>query len=164
MSLSQDSRGGLDSVVRIPDRLGAWPRLHDYEPLSQFHAKFWDRNMADEEREWRNTQLAIGGELRDKDQDGDTCIGEAGDDEMDEGNEADLDDDIIPGCYMLDIGIEGLPYSSIWIRSDYVRVYDHLNFHYNKPAPHGRAPAVVLTGQPGVGGSLSRRFIGLLLT
>jgi hypothetical protein len=146
------SGGGLDSVVRIPDRFEAWPRLNDYEPLSQFHAKFWDRSMADEEREWRNTQLAVGGELGDKDQDGDTRIGEAGDDGTDE---TELDDDIIPGCYTLDIGIVGLPYSRIWIRSDYIRVYDYLNRHYNKPVP-GRAPSATLTGQPGVGGSLCR--------
>jgi hypothetical protein len=40
----------------------------------------------------------------------------------------DPDDDIIPGCYIIDIGIEGLDLSKIWIRADYIRIsYGYTN-------------------------------------
>jgi hypothetical protein len=160
--LLQTSGSGLTSVVSIPSRMESWPKLGDNESLSRFHAKFWGKSIADEEREWRKTQPlnpAIGGELGDKDQDGDDCMGRVVDDGLDERDERDLDDEIIPGCYTLDLGIEGFRYSRIWIRADYIRVYDHLNFHYNKPAYTGRAPAAVLTGQPGIGDYASLHHI-----
>ena len=71
---------------------------------------------------------------------------------MDEDDEDYLDDNIIPGCYVLDIGIEELQYSSIWIRADYIRIHDYFHAHYTKYAkPVCRAPGAVLTGQPGIG-------------
>ena len=48
------------------------------------------------------------------------------DTDVDEG-----DDEIGPGCYILDIDIEGLPCSKIWIRRDHIGVYDYCNEHYN---------------------------------
>jgi hypothetical protein len=142
--------------------------LDDDEPLALFHAKFWGKSMAEEERDWRNTQLpisAIGGEFGDEDH-GDKRMDEIGDDVMDEGTGTDLDDDIIPGCYMLDIDIdqwEDLPSQRIWIRADYIRIWDELTDHYNTYPSKGRAPAAVLTGQPGIGKSLCR-FVRLSLT
>jgi hypothetical protein len=65
-----------------------------------------------------------------------------------------LDDDIKPGCRLLqvDINIAGLKFSKIWRRADYIRIYDYLEMRYKRPGvPPSRPPAVVLTGQPGVG-------------
>jgi hypothetical protein len=163
MSELQESGSGFADIVMSSARTNSWLKLHSCEPLALLHAKFWGRSMVDEEKEWRNSRppvLAIGSEFGDKDQDGDERMDEDSDETMDEGQRTDLDDDIVPGCYLLDIGIEGLDFSKIWIRAEYKRVYDFLEIHYKKPSvPLGRAPAAVLTGQPGIGAfSLSRFF------
>jgi hypothetical protein len=142
MSVPQESGLSLASVVRIPARMGTWPKLDDEESLAQLHAKFWGKSMAEEEQEWRNAQSPI------------PAIGDYGDEgqDRDERMDVDLDEDgdIIRGCYVLDI--EGLGFSKIWIRADYIRIYDYLEIHYKKRAvPAGRAPAGVITGQPGIG-------------
>ena len=47
---------------------------------------------------------------------------------------SDLDDDItVPGCYMLNIGIDGLPFLKIWILADYIRIFDNLQMYYDQP-------------------------------
>jgi len=107
--------------------------------------------MADEEEEWRRGQPAIGDRVRDEDRYGDECMGE---DEIDDlGERTDLEDDILSGCYVLNIGIEGIDYPSIWVRAEYIRMYDYLESYYNSFASKlpGRAPGAVLTGQPGIG-------------
>jgi hypothetical protein len=49
----------------------------------------------------------------------------------------DMDDDIISGCYVLDIGIH-IPVSRLWIRAD------------KHAKPMAKVPSGVLTGQPGI--------------
>lgn len=94
--------------------------------------------MKDEESEWRDTQPGYGDGRMDQDQDETT----------------DMDDDIIPGCYVLDIGIPRLAVSRLWIRADYIRLFNFFQMHYDTYAqPIGRAPSAVLTGQPGIGES-----------
>lgn len=74
---------------------------------------------------------------------------------MDEvGSEGTDLDDINPGCYFLEIGIDGLEYPWIWIRADYIRIYDALEIHYPRPTCPYRAPAAVITGGPGIGEAL----------
>jgi hypothetical protein len=143
MSDLQES-ASIDDIVTIPKRMPRWLKLDSGELLAQFHAKFWGTSMADEENEWHNSQPPIASGFGDEDQDGD--------ERMDEGESTDLDDDIIPGCYLLDIGIEGFDFSKIWVRAEYKRVYDFVEYHRNKPAiPPGKAPSTVVTGQPGIG-------------
>jgi hypothetical protein len=102
--------------------------------------------MAVEEQEWRRT--IRGGEVRDEHQDERM--------DVDENDGTDPGDDIIPGCYVLDIDIEGLEFSKIWIRADYIRIYNYLEIHHREPGiPQGQAPAAVITGQPGIGEFLS---------
>jgi hypothetical protein len=43
------------------------------------------------------------------------------------------ENDIIPGCYILDLGIH-FEFSKIWIRADYIRIYDYLENYSNKMA------------------------------
>jgi len=74
---------------------------------------------------------------------------------------ADLgEDDIILGChYILDLDIFG---RRLWIRADYMQVYDYLEAYYNKTVGTlGSSPAAVLTGQPGVGEVLFPALIAL---
>jgi len=117
-------------------------------PLTLFHAKFWGKSMKDEEEKWRNTQTVSRGQRMDSDRDGGKICGESENEDEDEGT-----DDIIPGCYNLDINIVNIPPSRIWIRADYIRIYDFFQSHYNefaKPSM-GQPPSAVLTEQPGIG-------------
>ncbi len=89
--------------------------------------------MKDEESEWRKSQIGI-----DKDKDEIT----------------DMDDDIISGCYALEIGILSMPVSHLWIRADYIRIFNFFQTFYDERAkPMAKAPSGVLTGQPGIGES-----------
>jgi hypothetical protein len=153
MSSIQESGSALASVIGShPDDLAEWKSrlIRSDCPLAQFHAKFWGLSMAGEEQDWRDTHPPIpvaGGELGY----GDGQVDEDGDENMDE-SERTILDDIIPGCYILDLGIEDLEYSRIWIRADYIRVYNYLEIHYNDCADRrSRAPGAILTGQPGIG-------------
>jgi hypothetical protein len=138
----QESGSDFASVVHVPKRLTQWPKLGENEPLTLLHANFWGKSMAVEEQEWRRAQSP------DPSMSGDDPVEDVNE-SMDEGLDTDTDDDIIPGCYLLDIGI-GV--SKIWVRADYIRIYDFLEAHYMKPAaPSFQAPAAVIAGQPGVG-------------
>lgn len=96
------------------------------ESLALFHAKFLGKGMANEEEEWSSTQLPvadIGSDLEGKELDEEKPIGKAVDGKTD-GDRTDLDsDDIIAGCYMLDIGIDEFPFPKIWVRADYIRIF-----------------------------------------
>ena len=120
--------------------------------------------MAIEEKEWLNIQTPasdIGREPEGPELHGERCMEKAVDVKTDRGETtdndemwddfSDLDDDIIPGCYMLDIDLKGFPYPKIWIRADYIRVFNYLQVVYDRPRLHDIAPAVVITGQPGIG-------------
>jgi hypothetical protein len=155
MSSTLEFESTLASVVGSPD-LGSshyskWlsKRLPDDDPFNLFRVKFWGQSLAEEEQVWREAHPATGGGLRGKDQDGDESMGEGG------GEITDVDDDIIPGCYLLDLDIETINPMKIWIRADYIRVYNHVETYYETPGfPPNRAPCVVLAGQPGIGKSL----------
>jgi hypothetical protein len=168
MSL-QDSGSSLASVIGSPD-LGEW-HLKNYttwclnllsgdHALAQLHTKFWGKSMAEEEQQWLATEAipapipATRGELGDD-------LMDDGDERMDEGdledgeertNVTDLEDDFTAGCYFLDIGIENIQNEKLWIRAEYIRMYDYVEAHYKHPgSPKDRPPAVVITGQPGIG-------------
>jgi len=73
--------------------------------------------------------------------------------DVDVNEEEDLDDDIIEGCYFLEIGIEDFQLPRIWIRAEYVRIYNAIEDRHRTPYYPPLAPAVVITGQPGIGES-----------
>jgi hypothetical protein len=94
--------------------------------------------MKDEEDEWRR------------------------DNPKDETLEVDKDDEntenqIGPGCYLLDVGVMDLGRSQLWIRKDYIMIYDRCEDIYNhiKYDESRIVPSVVITGQPGIGKSFS---------
>lgn len=64
----------------------------------------------------------------------------------------DVDDNIIPGCYALNIDVEGLELSKIWIRADYIRVYNSLDSLRDvTTASIFQRIGAILTGEPGIG-------------
>jgi hypothetical protein len=108
-------------------------KADDGTPLALFHKKFWGKSMKDEESEWRKSQIRI---------------------DQDEDEITDEDDDIISGCYVLDISIPRMPVSHLWIRADYIRVFNFFQAFFDTHAkPMAKVPSGVLTGQPGIGES-----------
>ena len=140
------------SVVRFAP-LGRWPKIDDYQPFAQLHKKFWGISMLHEEQQWRNSQQpipAVGDELETKDR---TAV---------DFDVNDVGADVIPGCYVLNIDIKGLDRSKIWIRADYIRVYNYLEtINDGTSEAEGVAPGAIITGQPGIG-EFPFRFIRLV--
>jgi hypothetical protein len=137
MSSQQIPVTGLSSIVRDPKDLTRLEMLNvRHNDLAQFHSKFWGKSMKVEENEWFSTQTV---EVRSEFED-----------------PTDQNNDIIPGCYMLNIGIEGFAYPKIWVRAEYMRVFAHLQTFYDWPRAHNVAPSAVITGQPGIGRVLHR--------
>ena len=94
--------------------------------------------MVDEEREWLN-------QSSDHSMDDDVIM----DDGYDEDTDADGDDE---GCYELDISPNPVSdVSEIWIRADYIRIFNYTESAYDICYERHKAQAVVYTGQPGIG-------------
>ncbi|EDR05961.1 uncharacterized protein LACBIDRAFT_329135 [Laccaria bicolor S238N-H82] len=151
------SESAFASVVKIPSYMQPWPILEKDEPFAMLHAKFWDKSMVVEEQRWLKAQQAspaTGSEYGLRDQEGEERMDAVDNETMDEATTMDPEDDIISGCYMLDIDIDELELTSLWIRAEYIRVFNLVNAYYDKPTSVRRAPCVVVTGQPGIGKSV----------
>ena len=86
--------------------------------------------MKDEESEWSKSQIRI-------DQDKDKIT--------------DMDDNIISGCYVLDISIPCMLVSHLWICANYICVFDFFQAFFDMHAkPMVKVPSSMLTGQPGI--------------
>lgn len=60
--------------------------------------------------------------------------------------------EVVRGCFALDLDNVGFAISKLWVRKDYLRIYDHCDSHCEdiRRLEHLR-PSVVITGQPGIG-------------
>jgi hypothetical protein len=86
--------------------------------------------MAHEAKKWRDAQPPMPAEgtgLGRERQGGDETM------DVDVSEEEDLDDDIIEGCYSLEIGIKGFLFPRIWIRAEYIRIYNALEDRHQSP-------------------------------
>jgi len=97
--------------------------------LSKLHSKYWGVGIDQDESEWVGTHEQLP--------------------EID-------DSEVVRGCFALNLDISGLMVSKLWVRKDYIRIYDHCDHYYedirNKQNQH-LASSVVITGQPGCGKS-----------
>jgi hypothetical protein len=109
-----------------------WLPVSDH-PLEELHRKFWGQGVQD----WP------GNESMDVDEDEDA------------GYEG---DEIGPRTGILDIGIQNLEQSKLWIRKDYFRLYEYCNKYLESSREH-MPPSVVITGQPGVGKCFTSLFV-----
>ena len=129
----------FESIV-IPDStVGPWTAMPSDDPLSQLRDRFWGFSMKDEEDKWRrdhpeNERFAV-----------------------DEEDNEDMANEIGQGCYPLDFGIPDLARSKLWIRKEYIRIYDGCEVFYNDNERFGGgiAPSAIITGQPGISKSFS---------
>ena len=80
----------LDSVV-FPERIDRWTKLCDNQPLAQLHVKFWGKSMAEEEEAWHARQHSTSNLSNSE------------------------NDDIQPGCYVLNINNDAIKMRSIWV-------------------------------------------------
>jgi len=150
MSVPQESGTALASIIGSrAEVLKEWKsfRVDPGSLPAQWHSKFWGKSMAHEKQKWRDTQSPMpveGSELGGEDIDVDMTEGE------------DSDDDFIKGCYSLDIDFKYSETLRIWIRAEYIRIYEAVAIWYNTVDSLrlcGRAPAAIITGQPGIGES-----------
>jgi hypothetical protein len=79
---------------------------------------------------------------------------EEGEEEEADEDDAEDEGDFIDGCRTLDINIDDIE-TSIWIRAEYIRVYNHIATLYREVVAKDRkdkkSSCVILTGQPGIG-------------
>jgi hypothetical protein len=104
-----------------------WNRLEPSATYSQLHFKFWGVDIATSRRDWWRSQK------------GKITIGR---------NEIDEE------SFALDLDMPNFQRSRLWVRKDYVRIYDYCNKRFEHEREHPSrdvAPSVVITGQPGIG-------------
>ena len=81
-------------------------KLDDHEPLAGLHAKFWGTSMQDEEEAWhvkeRSAPAPRDNKWKQNEKPGN-------------GTNKREDDDIGPGCYVLDIKNDAIRIESIWV-------------------------------------------------
>lgn len=58
MPSPQASTSGLSAFVLFPS-VEQWKTVDNGDPLALFHAKFWGKSMAIEEKEWLKTQSTV---------------------------------------------------------------------------------------------------------
>ncbi|KAF8523115.1 hypothetical protein BU17DRAFT_86251 [Hysterangium stoloniferum] len=136
---------GPSNIASIIEASAAvsWVKLAPNKPLAQFHTKFWGTSMKDERDAWSKA-------------DGQGALKELAMDVDDDGEA-----EILPGCYSLGIGIKGFTREFIWVRAEYIRIFDACQRQYEEtitPTPgcyfSQEPPSFVITGRPGIGKTL----------
>jgi hypothetical protein len=104
-----------------------WIALKESKPLSRLHTAYWGRPI---ERNELETEQPYEGQPMNDDED---------------------QSEIGPGCFILNFYIEGFP--KLWIRKDFIRIYDHCHQHVNNFQGNAQLipPSVIIRGQPGIG-------------
>ena len=103
-----------------------WTKLRASSPCSELHAKFWGVDIHEDEVKWLQTQPKERFMY------------------IDEG-------DVAPSCFALNLGIRYFCGSKLWVREDYIRIYDECKKYYEPQDEAEAARSVVITGQPGIG-------------
>ena len=123
------ANSSLASLFIVKSGLKSWSKLDNEHIFSQLQSRFWGKKIEDDAKKWRDLHPSV------KD---------------------DPTNDIGPDCFELDLGI-GVPGSRQWVRQDYIRIYDYCSKRHEEGSSSKRkmARSVVITGQPGIGVSLS---------
>ncbi|EGO02970.1 hypothetical protein SERLA73DRAFT_70446 [Serpula lacrymans var. lacrymans S7.3] len=110
-------------VVVQPDKYTNWNLLDEDNPFAAFHRKFWGKDMSFDGQSERGADKYV----------------------VEEMNEAQL----VEGCHVIHVDIDALC-TKLWVRAEYLRVYEYLQAVYNGRKKHESGLTVVLTGQPGI--------------
>jgi hypothetical protein len=129
------------------DILKAITKANDHDPMSLRHKKFWGQDMESEEAIWQSENAEmLKAHVVDVEDNEDE--GEASEDEEREGPFVDYR----KGFYAIRFGEElQMPVTNIWVRADYLLLYDRIEQHYQGISRLSQSGVVVLTGQPGCG-------------
>ena len=99
-------------------------KLDDENALSRLHIKYWNRSIDDEESTWASAHSAP----------------------------MDTDEsDIVRGCFPLQVNIPDFRIPNLWVREDYIRIYDYCDSHCKNRRGVSLWPCAIITGQPGSG-------------
>ena len=105
--MDQNTLSTYDSIISMQP-WAQWRKLGDTDELVHLHHMFWGKNMQDEEINWRVTQPED----------------ESMNVDLDETAEGDGEDEVGSGCYILKLGIPSIGSSELWIRKEYIRLYN----------------------------------------
>jgi hypothetical protein len=127
--------------------VNAITRAKPLNKMSLRHKEFWGRDMGLEEVVWKSENATMLTEHMANVEDT-VDEGEASEGEESVGRFVDYRE----GCFPIRFG-KGLliPDSEIWVRADYLLLYDRIEEHYNRMTELSHTGAVILTGQPGCG-------------
>jgi hypothetical protein len=95
--------------------------------LSKLHSLYWNKKIDQDELEWVGTRPPLP--------------------EIDES-------EIVRGCFTLTLGVKDFITKNLWVRKDYLRIYDECKSFYKRICEdrgNQRPPSAIITGQPGVG-------------
>ena len=107
---------------RAPQPRWSKPKTHPW--LSKLHAEFWGKSIDIDQGKLERRQ----------------SLGQA--DQL----------NILPDNFVLDLGINDVMSSRIWVRREYRLLYDGCDEHCKNVIKYGPlAPAAVITGHPGIG-------------
>jgi len=101
-----------------------WPKLDADRYFSRLHAKWWGRDIREDQRQWQAKQTMY--QSMDTDQ-----------------------NNVLPAnfAFLFNINDEK---SNMWVREEYVLLYDYCTAHFNQSSLY-KSRSIVLTGQPGIG-------------
>ena len=141
--------------LMIPDHLPVWKKLGEENPWTVFHKRYWNTKWGSRFR------LAVAED--DNVNEEDDADEEVGDGAVGEENNAGFDsegDDLITSDNPTDKAevetfIPGTKdVTQFLIRAEYIRLYDAVMAHYRNWVKAKKNTGAVITGQPGIGGSL----------
>jgi len=102
-----------------------FPKKGEGAYVSVLHAKYWGVTIDHDEAEW----VGAHGQLMEND-----------------GSE------VVRGCFTLDLPSDGRTLSRLWVRKDYLRIYDNCHSHCQHVWDNRLLPPIaIITGHPGVG-------------
>jgi hypothetical protein len=124
--MSTSTSTSLDSIVSFPKRIQRWDKLEDDEELVELHAKFWGKEMVQEEASGQTSDLSerevldVDESIKDDtdermEDDTDEGMDDDTDERMEDDNDESIEDDIKTG-YVLVLDNEAFPNKKIWVR------------------------------------------------
>lgn len=115
-------------------------KLYDDQALQRVHIKYWGKCVEDEVEKWWTTPesyIITGRGLE----------ATSNEDEETDDDEVGLD----PNCCVLTIDTPLHMRRKIWVREEYVRMYDCFEARHQEFITRDHSTVTVLTGQPGIG-------------
>lgn len=132
----------INSILHTEEQ-AFWKKLPDKYELAQLHRKFWVQGEYD--------NLLNVEEDAAEDDEGAAKVTEGAIGFVE--GAAENNDDVGPECYVLDLGSPEPGRSKLWVRKEFIRMYERCKDHFKTHRGAAESPSLVVTGQPGIGKS-----------